>query len=614
MSNNTITQNKFDFLIKLNGLFDQKEKAQFLGVIIVALVATLFQTLSVASVLPFISLVMDQGALDQSKFLKTLFVFFDFSSIYSFTVFLGIILIGIIVISNFLSAFSTWFKIRFVWQKNHNLSLALLRKYLFLPYVYFLDKHSADLGKNILSEVEQLTGRLFMPLLSLITSGIMALIIFVLLLFVNLWVTLIAVFLFIFFYGAIFFYLRKNLKERGEKRIAENAGRFTSVSEALEGIKDIKVLGREKYFFERFSRYSMNFSRLHTWSSVVTNIPRYFMEVVAFGGVVALILALMAFGRKGGEIIPLVSFFVFAGYRLIPALQDIFYSFTNFQFNKAVLDRVYQDLHQEAIGYAGDFDRKELPEPLSFQKSISFNNLSFTYPNRKDFVLRDINFQVDKGASIGIVGPTGGGKTTLIDVILGLFTPSQGALEVDGIKIENENVRNWQRNIGYVPQQVYLSDNTIACNIAFGVSNDQIDMSQVKKVAKIANIHSFIEKELPLGYDTFVGERGVRLSGGQRQRISIARALYHNPDLLILDEATSSLDGTTEKAVLEAINNVAKLKTLIIVAHRLKTVEHCDTLYLLDKGRIVAQGSYKDLLENNPQFQDMAKGGINKNI
>jgi len=222
MSNNTITQNKFDFLIKLNGLFDQKEKAQFLGVIIVALVATLFQTLSVASVLPFISLVMDQGALDQSKFLKTLFVFFDFSSIYSFTVFLGIILIGIIVISNFLSAFSTWFKIRFVWQKNHNLSLALLRKYLFLPYVYFLDKHSADLGKNILSEVEQLTGRLFMPLLSLITSGIMALIIFVLLLFVNLWVTLIAVFLFIFFYGVIFFYLRGNLKERGGKRIEEN--------------------------------------------------------------------------------------------------------------------------------------------------------------------------------------------------------------------------------------------------------------------------------------------------------------------------------------------------------------------------------------------------------
>lgn len=442
----------------------------------------------------------------------------------------------------------------------------------------------------------------------------MALVIFILLLIVNPWIAFIAVLLFTFFYGIIFFYLRGSLKERGGKRIEENTGRFTSVGEALGGIKDIKVLGREKYFIERFSRHSINFSKLHAWSCVVANMPRYLMEVVAFGGVIALILALMAFGEKGKEIIPLVSFFVFAGYRLMPALQDIFYSFTSFQFNKAILNKIYQDIHEGSIEPNQDFDNKELLEPFAFQRSISFNNLSFFYPNRKDFVLKDINFQMNKGASIGIVGPTGGGKTTLIDLILGLLTPSQGALEVDGIKIKNENVRNWQRNIGYVPQQVYFSDDTVSRNIAFGVSDDQIDMDQVKKVAKIANIHNFIEKELPLGYDTFIGERGVRLSGGQKQRISIARALYHNPEVLVLDEATSSLDGTTEKAVLEAIDNLAKLKTLIIVAHRLKTVEHCDTLYFLDKGKITTQGNYKDLLKNNLQFQEMAKGGYIKKV
>ena len=615
MSNNTITQNKFDFLRKMNGLFDKKEKIQFLGVIAVGSISALFQTLSVASILPFINLVMNPETVSQNNFLMAFYNFFNFSSSYYFTVFLGFIIIGIIIISNFLSAFTVWLKVRFIWKKNHNLSLDLLKKYLSLPYVYFLDKHSADLGKNILSEVERFTGQLLMPLLSLITSLITVLVIFTLLIFVNPLVAFIAVVLFTFFYGIIFFYLRASLKERGGRRLEENKGRYTSVGEALEGIKDIKVLGREKYFLDRFSRYSQNSSRLESWSHVVTNLPRYVMEVIAFGGIITFILILMFLGRTGKEIIPLISFFVFAGYRLMPALQDIFRSFASFQFNKAVLNKIYYDVHEPGISYGQelDLDRK-LPDPLGFQKSISFNRVSFSYPNKKDPVLKNIDFQIAKGSSIGIVGPTGGGKTTLIDLILGLFTPDQGAMEVDGIEIKKENVRNWQRNIGYVPQQVYLSDDTIAHNIAFGIRDEDIDMAQVKRVAEIANIHNFIENDLPFSYNTFVGEKGIRLSGGQKQRISIARALYHNPDLLVLDEATSFLDGTTEKTVLEAINNVAKLKTLIIVAHRLKTVEHCDTLYFLDKGQIIDQGNYQYLLENNHQFKEMARGSYIKKL
>jgi len=605
------TQSKFDFLVKLNGLFDRKEKIQFFGVMMAALATALFQTLSVVSVLPFVNLVMDPATLDQNRLLKFLFTSFEFSSLYSFTLFLGFMMLGIIVVSNSLSAFAAWLKVRFIWRKNHNLSVALLRKYLSLPYVYFLDKHSADLSKNILSEVEQLTGRLLMPLLGLITSGITALVIFVLLLLVNPLVASVVVVLFVFFYGVIFFYLRGSLKEKGKRRLKENTGRFTSVGEALQGIKDIKVLGRERYFFERFSRCSMVFSKLQAWSHVVNQIPRYIMEIVAFGGVITLVLVLLASGERGGQIIPMVSFFAFAGYRLMPALQDIFYSFTNFQFNKVILDKVYQDIHEGGTRFDKALDTK-LPGPLAFQERISFANVSFFYPNRKDFVLKNINFQIGKGASIGIVGPTGGGKTTLVDLILGLLTPSKGTIEVDGIEVKEGNVRNWQRNLGYVPQQVYLSDDTIARNIAFGIADEHIDIAQVERVSKIANIHMFIENELPLSYNTLVGERGIRLSGGQKQRISLARALYHNPEVLVLDEATSSLDGTTEKAVLEAIENIAKLKTLIIVAHRFKTVEHCDKLYLVDKGEIKAQGSYKDLLRNNYQFQEMAKGGYKK--
>jgi ATP-binding cassette subfamily C protein len=593
------------FLIKINALFDRKEKVHFLGVMVIVLFSALLQTLSVALMLPFINLVMDSSVLKQSTLLNYLFIHLNFSNIYSFTVFLGVVLIIVIFFSNFFTILSTWLKVNFIWQKNHNLSSALLKKYLSLPYVYFLNKNSADLKKNILSEVQQLTGHLFMPLLSLITSIITSLTILLLLFFVDFKVTIIAAFLFIFSYGIIFFYLKKSLEERGEKRIAENTGRFVSAGEALEGIKDIKVLGREKYFFEEFFNHSMSFSKLQAWSVIVTNIPRYFMEIVAFGGVVILMLVSISLGEDGKEIIPLVGFFVFAGYRLIPALQEIFYSFTNFQFNKAVLDKIYNDIYGDIA--EDHFDNKELPKPLPLEEKISFNNVSFSYQKDKS-ILKNVSFQVNKNTSVGIVGPTGGGKTTLMDLILGLLTPTQGAVMVDGIEVKKENVRNWQRNIGYVPQQVYLSDNTIARNIAFGIPDEQIDMKRIEEVAKIANIDDFIKEDLSSGYDTLTGERGVRLSGGQKQRIGIARALYHNPDILVLDEATSSLDGTTEKAVLEALDNVAKMKTIIIVAHRFKTVEHCDILYVLDKGEIVAQGNYKDLLKSNIQFQKMAKG------
>jgi len=603
-----MNKNKLDFLRKVNALFSRKEKTEFFGVMVIGLVSALLQTLSVLSILPFINLVMNPGTIMQSKFLMTLYNLLEFNSTYSFTVFLGFMVLGIIIISNFVFACSAWLKIRFIWKKNHNLSLALLKKYLSLPYIYFLNKHSADLGKNILSEIQQLINSLFLPLMSLITSGIMALIIFIMLFIVNPVIAFSAIVLFIFFYGITFASLRSTLRDRGKKRLKENTGRFTSVGEALEGIKDIKALGREKYFLERFSKHSASFSKLHTWHSVIINIPRYVMEIVAFGGIIILILVLMARGETGSQIIPMVSFFVFAGYRLIPALQEMFSSFACFQFNKVILDRIYKDIHEEGIYISSENKERELPEKFSFQNKIAFNNVSFLYPNKNDYVLKDVNFQVKKGTSIGVIGPTGGGKTTLVDLILCLLTPDKGSLEVDGIKIRKENIRNWQRNIGYVPQQIYLSDNTVTNNIAFGIPEESINIEQIKQVAKIANIDTFIEKELSHGYNTLVGERGVRLSGGQKQRIGIARALYHDPEVLILDEATSSLDGITEKAVLEAMDNVVKLKTVIIVAHRLKTVEHCDMLYLLNKGKIVAQGNYQELLKNNSQFQEMAKG------
>ncbi|MDO8470754.1 MAG: ABC transporter ATP-binding protein [bacterium] len=602
----TFFKGKLDVLEKLNTLFNRKEKLQFILVLAVALVAAFLQALGIISVLPFLQLVMEPELVQENKWLNLLFTSLGFESAFSFTIFVGFAMLAILLVGNVTSAFAAWLKIRFVWQKNHDIASALLKKYLSLPYVYFLNKHSADLGKNILSEVEQMTGQLLMPLLKLLTSSIVVFMILALLFLVNPAVAAASTFLFGFSYVVIFVFLQGRLRARGEKRLQENTGRFTAAAEALAGIKDIKILGRERYFLERFSGHSARFSELQAWVSVIGQFPRYLMETVAFGGVIALILALLSFRQDGSKIIPLVSFFVFAGYRLMPALQEIFYGLSSVQFNRAILDRISRDMNGETTESIV-LERRELPKPLAFKERILLEGVSFQYPYSRQAALSDVNLEIPKGSFVGLVGPTGGGKTTLGDVLIGMLAPSEGRMTVDGVVIQEDNVRNWQRNVGYVPQQVFLCDDTIARNVVFGLPDKQIDRARLEEVCKIANLHDFIEQELPQGYDTAIGERGIRLSGGQRQRIGIARALYHDPEVLVLDEATNSLDGITEKAVLQAIENVAKKKTVIAIAHRLTTVKSCRIIYLIDKGAIVAQDTYEELMKKDEQFRAMAR-------
>jgi ATP-binding cassette, subfamily B, bacterial PglK len=597
---------KLDMIEKLNGLFDRKERMHFAGVAAAVLAAAFFQALGVVSILPFIELVMDPAAAFENRVLNFAFTFFGFADVLSFTMAVGFAVLGVLVIGNLVSAFAEWMKIRFVWQKSHRMSVTLLKHYLFLPYTYFLNAHSADLSKNIVFEVQQFTTRLLLPFLQIITKGILVSVIIVLLLLVHPVVALGAVLVFGISYFVVFFFLRGALRQKGERRLHENTGRFTAAAEAFAGIKDIKALGREDYFLRRFSRHSNSFSGLQAWTGVAIQLPRYFMEVVAFGGVIVLILVFLSLKQGGAEVIPLISFFAFAGYRLMPAVQSIFQAASDIQFHRAVLDRFSEDMRVNTQTHSLVLDRV-LPTPLGFKESIQFTEISFVYPYAKEPAIRNIDMRISKGASVGLVGPTGGGKTTFVDIFIGLLSVSSGTFQVDGVSVEERNIRNWQRNIGYVPQQIFLADDTIAKNIAFGLPDEKINMDQIVSACKMANVHDFIARELPEGYHTLIGERGVRLSGGQRQRIGIARALYHDPAILVLDEATSSLDGITEKAVLEAIGSVAKFKTLVIVAHRLTAVKKCDIIYIIERGAIVAQGTYDVLMKTNSSFQAMAQ-------
>ncbi len=593
---------------KLRQILNRREKLQ-LGALLVAISAMAFsQAIGVASVMPFISLVMEPEMISENRWLYWAYYTFGFDGMRSFIIFAGLVMFGIILFSNVVSALATWLKLKFAWMNNHRLSRRLLEKYLSMPYAYFLNQNSSDLSKNILTEINTLTVNYLIPLLTIITKGTVAVFILLMLFWIDIWISLVAIVFLGGAYGAIFWRVNRNLKQRGSKRLQANKMRFKAVSEAFGGIKEIKVLNREPHFLKVYSKESLKHALYMSWNAVVGQLPRFALEAIAFGGIIIFVLILLITREDARQVIPLTGLFAFAGYRLMPALQEVFHSFTKMQFNLAVLDRVYQDITAGANPTARPLpDKKELPEPLPVKKEIRLQNVTYNYPETSVPVISNINMIIEYNTSVAFVGPTGAGKTTLADIILGLLVPQEGLLLVDGVPVDETNLKNWQLNIGYVPQYIYLSDDTVTSNIAFGVSEKVIDHRAIERAACIANIDKFITEELPQGYDTLVGERGIRLSGGQRQRIGIARALYHDPAVLVFDEATSALDGATEDAVLGAMANAARMKTLIIIAHRLPTVKNCDQVYLLDRGKIVAQGKYEELLESNLQFKEMAK-------
>jgi ABC-type multidrug transport system fused ATPase/permease subunit len=329
-----------------------------------------------------------------------------------------------------------------------------------------------------------------------------------------------------------------------------------------------------------------------------TVLPRFAFETIAFGAILLIAVYLIAMRRDMSAVIPVISLYAFAGYRMMPAFQHIYAGITQIRFHSGALDLLSEDLARTA-----PLPPESTPA-LPFQREIVLRDVSFAYP-QTSAALRTVSLSIRANTTVAVVGASGAGKTTLIDVLLGLLRPQTGDIRVDGVDIDNSNVRAWQRNIGYVPQQIYLVDDSVAANIALGVPPEHIDRAAVEHAARIANLHDFIIGSLPNHYDTVIGERGIRLSGGQRQRIGIARALYADPSVLVLDEATSALDGVTESAIMEALGALAHKKTIVIIAHRLSTVEKCDVIYLMNEGRVVGQGSFAALRRESPLFQKM---------
>lgn len=589
---------------KLNDILDRRQKRKSVLLLLLFIVMSLFQVVGVAAIFPFVNLVMDRSLLETNPLLHCMYVRFGFTSFASFIVFLGISLFILIILSNLISAFTVWARTKFVMGLNHSLSKRLLATYLAKPYAYFLNQNTTTLGKNLLAEVYQLTNNMLVPLFELVVNVLVIVAMVAILFATDFITTFVALILLGGSYAFINHRVKQRVKKGGVERMEANRGRYKTTGEALSGVKVTKVFGREHHFLERYGDYSLRFIRMDTYVRTVGEIPRYVLESIAFGGIIIMVVVLTLTKGSADEVIPLVSLFAFAGYRLLPAMQRVFHCLTGIYYNQAILDTLHDDLTDKEA--ESSLDAGYAIQPMPFYDNIVLKHASYSYPSAEYAVLRDIDLTIEADKSIGFVGSTGSGKTTLVDILLGLLRPQQGGLFVDGKEVDDSLVRSWQMNIGYVPQDIFLSDDTIASNIAFGVPQIQLDMEKVRFAARIAALDAFILEELPQGYDTVIGERGIRLSGGQRQRIGLARALYHDPPVLVLDEATSALDTVTETAVMKAIRTASKNRTLIMIAHRLTTVRDCDVIYIIEKGTIVDSGTFADLASKNRRFRKMA--------
>jgi ABC-type bacteriocin/lantibiotic exporter with double-glycine peptidase domain len=595
----------WDLFRKLFDLLDTRGRRRALLLLGMMVVMAFLETLGVASIMPFVAVVADPTVVETNRYFSFAYEWFGFKDTQDFLFFLGLVVFGVVIGSTGFKALTTWAMVRFTAMRNYTLSCRLFEGYLNRPYEWFLTRHSAVLGKTVLSEVGQVISGALLPAMQLIAQSTIALFLIALLLLVDAVLALTVSIVVGGAYGLIFWISRRYLLRIGEDRVRANRERFQLSNEALGGIKDVKILGLENAFLRRFEKPSLRFVRHQAAGEAISQLPQYALQAIAFGGALLVVQYQLVMYGGLGRALPLIALYAVAASRLLPALQKVYQCISKLRFTKPALNILHADLERmisaTGIGSVGQIEKLAGTEHRLELRDVGYHYAGATAP-----ALRGISMTIPAHSMVGLVGHTGAGKTTLVDLILGLLDPDEGELLVDDVPIGPHNRRAWQRCLGYVPQQIFLADDSVVANIAFGIPNSDIDLEAVERAARIANLHQFVTHDLEHGYQTRIGERGMRLSGGERQRVGIARALYHDPTVLIMDEATSALDNITERAVMDAVDNLVHRKTIILIAHRLTTVRRCDTIFVLDRGRISESGSYDSLVGNSLRFREMA--------
>jgi len=592
-----------ELIKKIKPLFSPEERRRLYWLFVPILMMAFIQVLGVASIMPFIAVLASPSMIETNRWLRWAYDAFNFSSPHNYLVCLGLAVLIVLVFSSALSALTTRAILRFTHTLSHSLSTRLVVDYVNRPYLFFAARNSADLNKNVLTEVQQVVTGMILPAIEMMAKIIVSICLITLLVVVEPLLAIVMTLLLGSVYYAFYAIVRKRLAKSGDVRVVMNRARYKVAAELFGGIKEIMVLGREADFTQRFKEAAKGYSMTQADLQVIAQLPRYALEVLVFGGLLIIILYYLMLRGSVAPALPLMALYAMAGYRIMPALQYIFQAGTRMKFYLPAIDALYEDTLGDR--WRSSHDKGDEPD-IVFNNEVELSNVTFSYPGSLSCAVRNVSIRIQRNSTTALVGPTGSGKTTLVDLILGLLETSSGSVLVDGKELDRKSRYAWCRNIGYVPQQIFLADESLQRNIAFGVQERQIDQEAVERAAQIANINDFI-LSLERGYGTVIGERGIRLSGGQRQRIGIARALYHDPDILIMDEGTSALDGMTEEAVMQALDNLGHEKTILLIAHRLSTVRQCDRIYYLENGMIVSEGTYDELIATSDKFRAMAR-------
>ncbi|MEM7571973.1 MAG: ABC transporter ATP-binding protein [Bacteroidota bacterium] len=593
-------------LWRIPKILTRSEKIKFATLAFVLVFMGVFEVLGIASILPFIQLIADPEIVEGDGLAGQVYNYLNFDNHRQFVIFVGVISLGIIIFANLFKIFTEWLKLKLIWSLVNRISVGLLASYTQKNYLYFLSVNTKDLSTYIINE----SGTIARGVIGAAVELIGRLFVVLTILFFLIWVDVtIAMIMFGVLGGAYFLIYRlqrKQLNQLGSNRIEANRIRFRNLFELFDGIKAIKVYNSEAFFFKNFEDASKEYCSVQTRYHIRMKTPRFSLEMLAFGSMIGITIYLYLKLESIEEIIPTLTLYAVAGYKLLPALQSAFTFLGSLKHNWPSLIKIYPEL----------ITAKEVQPPnvhkpaiaLGLNQQLTISKLVFSYPETEQLTLNDIQLEIKAGETIAFVGSTGSGKTTLIDIIVGLLSPQSGRISVDNQVLQVENLPDWRHILAYVPQDVFLFDDTVRQNVSLAPRGTQINQAELENACRLAGIHDFITS-LPEAYQTQIGEKGVRLSGGQRQRLGLARALYRSPSLLVLDEATSALDNVTEQGIIEALASLPQEITIILIAHRLSTVQRADRIFLLDKGEIVASGTYRELLSSSSLFQQMVEAG-----
>ncbi|EWH01628.1 ABC transporter ATP-binding protein [Halomonas sp. BC04] len=600
----------FTLLKELYSLMTPTQRKRFLRLQVLVVIMAFAEIASVAAIAPFMTIVGDMSRLEGDGTLAQLYAFSGAETPRAFLFWVGFGVLLVMVVGAVFSMITTWRMSMFAHNIGAQISQRLYAHYLHQPWLFHASGSSSQLTKQVAQETQRVTRSIFLPVMQMNAKLVMALFMIIGLVAYDPAVAAAGLLVFVVAYAVLYKVVRKRLARNGKNISKMNAQRYKLMNEGFGGIKDVLLLGRQQLFVDRFQVTSNKLARSQGVNHALGEVPRYAMQLIAFGIVMVLVLYLLGVHEGSlGHILPVLSVYALAGYKLMPAFQQAYQSLAKIKGNIAAFESIrsaLQESYRQAVAdeaLAGKHQR--IDGKMAVNQAIELKNVTFQYPGKETAALNEVNLTIPSKQVIGLVGASGSGKSTAIDMILGLIQPQSGELLVDGEAITEDNRRRWQNSVGFVPQHIFLADASIRENIAFGIAPSEIDEARVNQAVQMAHLDELMQ-QLPDGLDTRVGERGVQLSGGQRQRIGIARALYDDADVLILDEATSALDGIAEKLIMEAIYDFSGKKTIVMIAHRIATVRNCNTIFHFRHGQVIAKGEYNYLIENSKDFKAMA--------